>query len=227
MPETTELNAGTAQTEANIVVSITKPIAEEAIKRAATPGSPLEKALPKFGDTTYIELGSQVLQRIKEEQPNLYATLVTREETFARLVKAVYPGYIDLKEKHYIPPAQRRAMAEKAPEEARKKALKKARDTAGVIVNSIVREVENSKPDHRIHPANQDYVVATRAILKELEDGHFINGDNTQAITNLLGCTLATVQTNRLLKKLNMKLEFNLGDALGKQLKFYKAQESP
>lgn len=226
MAESTRLSPETAQAEANVIVSITKPLAEEALKRAATPGTDLEKVLPQLKDTAFTELGSQLLDKVRKERPRLYGALITRERTFAALVGAAYPSYISFKEKHYIPPVERRIRAESQPEEVRRKAIESAKNTASVIVSGIVREVESSRPAPGTNPETQDFVAVIKAVQKEIEEKHFISPNNTEAVANLLGCSLASLEVNHLMRNFNMELGFNLGDALEKQLKFDQPKEA-
>lgn len=223
MSENAELPDDIVQAEAKIITSVTEPIAKETVKSAATPGSPFEKALPFLGGTANIELGSQLLDQIRQERPALYDALVTREKTFVGLVQALIPGYIDFKEEQHLTPTEGGIRAAAAPEETRRKALESARLTATTIVSRVVEKIESAKHSPGAYPYAEDFVAATNAVKAELEGKHgytVIEESHIEATTSLLGCVMASVKANRMLKNLRLDLKFDLGTALDKQLRF-------
>lgn len=219
MAEEGQLESDIAQAEANIITAVTRPMAEEGIKRAPAVDNVLGKNLPAFGDTAYLEFGSQLLDHIRSERPDLYDTLVARETAFAGLVSALMPGYINFEEERYLTPTERLIRATQAPKEVRDSAFESARQAAGTLVNGIVREIEDSKLDDA-HPKTQDFVAATSAVRTEIESGHVITEDNIAATAHLVGCVMAAFRTNRQVRRLGLKVDFDIGKALKKQLNF-------
>ncbi len=227
--KTERLDEETAHSEANIIASLSKPRMEVGFKaaaEAAEEGSTLGRLKELFKDTAYYELGSQQLEQMKRDAPDLYYAHMSLQQAVGNLAGSLAPGYTKLEQRSAMTDGKRRQKASEVPQAEKDKAMKSARETA---INLIFQIEETIKPEiGNVFGLDTGAIIATaKAIQQGVENGHALQSQppNPDQVAALMQGVLASLNIDyKWGKQLEGEVQVDLDRAVEKQIRYDQAE---
>lgn len=225
IPSTVIENPGDAYLEAQAIKNEVSPQVKRAYSHYEKASPENEALIKPLKETAYLELGSNQLDEIRKQNPDYYYALMERRDAIARLAATLKPAYSEIRNYHNPRIAEEQADSLPTPEQliAEAKAQQAAEATIDIIVDKL-----NKKKESNSVPTDDRTMMkeVTTAILEEMEDGHTIDRYYVRApqIGALTEGIWATLEAEKLSKRLNVDIVTDVGTAIKKQELFNQSQ---
>lgn len=227
-PTENHLNIDRARAEAKLIQDKYSYYGETVAKTLAAENPELKNTITNPGSAGLLEIGSQVLDGLREKAPDIYEAEISRELSFERLAETIAPSYMELDWTHYLSPGEALKRAEQLPFEKKREAFENAAQKARILVSSTVDSViQQRKMKNQKYPDPvKDLVETAKVVAGEVEDGHMLKHDASPTQTAaLVECTLSTLYIKDKSEKI-ASLDFGLEETaiLAKQRSFDRSK---